>query len=158
MNLKRKITGVISVALICVFSVTIVCNAMLFTVSSVTQENTNWCWAACSEVVGRFNGGNVSQSTIVRYIFGSSTINSAATASQTAKAATYASDNVEWTNTGVLSETEAHERVNVKFQMYIIGMRSNTSNSGHMYVVHGLDGTQLRIYNTLNGRSQWVLY
>ena len=123
MKMKRKIMGVVSVAFICVFSVTIICNAMLFAVSSVTQEKTNWCWAACSEIVGRFNGGNVSQDTIVRYIFGSSTINSAATSSQTARAATYASDNVEWTNTGVLSETEAHERVNVRFQMYIIGMR-----------------------------------
>lgn len=27
-----------------------------------------------------------------------------------------------------------------------------------MYVVHGSDGVQLRIYNTLNGMSQWVPY
>lgn len=75
------------------------------------------------KIMGVVSVSSVSQDTIVRYIFGSSTINSAATSSQTARAATYASDNVEWTNTGVLSETEAHERVNVRFQMYIIGMR-----------------------------------
>lgn len=41
-----------------------------FTFRSASQAQSQWCWAACIEMVARHYGHNLSQTTIVRSVFG----------------------------------------------------------------------------------------
>ncbi|WP_018883963.1 papain-like cysteine protease family protein [Paenibacillus massiliensis] len=50
---------------------------MLLDIPTYKQEKTKWCWAASSQMVIEYLGGNKSQSQIVKYIKGS-TINAGA--------------------------------------------------------------------------------
>ena len=66
-------------------------NNELDVVASI-QEKSNWCWAACAQMAGRYisGGGIRSQSAIVEYIKGH-TNDVPSTIDETAQAATYAS-------------------------------------------------------------------
>ncbi len=58
-------------------------------VTRYSQEKSNWCWAACSKMIGHFHGHNKTQSQIVVHVKNAN-VNEAATDSEVVKAIKYA--------------------------------------------------------------------
>jgi hypothetical protein len=43
----------------------------LLSVPAIKQEQSNWCWAAVTEMIADFLGANATQTDIVKYVKGS---------------------------------------------------------------------------------------
>lgn len=64
--------------IVTVLMLSLVCNAALayvdyelLSIPVSQQEKSNWCWAACTQMVCKFYGENPSQADIVTFTFGS---------------------------------------------------------------------------------------
>lgn len=153
---RKKIFTTLSLLMLLVFSTTLVCSAATLIISTVRQERSNWCWAACSEMVGKWKYGNRSQTQIVTHIKGSA-VNEPASSSETARAATYASNNnASFTSGGRLSLNTVTSMINNRNNPLIAGCSG--SGVGHMLVVHGVSGNDFFICDPATGRSSWVNY
>ena len=67
----------------------------LLNIQSATQLKSNWCWAACALMAGRFKVPStmINQNSIVQYIKGSSTNNDAGSIYETESATEYVTNN-----------------------------------------------------------------
>ena len=104
--MRRKLEVFTVFLLITVFISSATVYAGTLGVNSVIQQKSNWCWAACAEIVGKYENptSNRTQSDAVNYIKGSSSINSTGTSGETAKAAKYISCSVaDYYTTGIFS-------------------------------------------------------
>lgn len=97
---KRKILSIIIaviIALNCfsVFAIATPRTTQYHGISGITrvkQAKSNWCWAACSEMVGKhYNSASGQNQYSIVYHFNNNYDNVTATGAQTAAAATYAS-------------------------------------------------------------------
>lgn len=146
--MKKIITVILAILVtassICYYNLKPV-NADSPTTISVTvyqQENTNWCWAACAKMVGKYYSGTaISQSNIVKYIKGV-VVNEMATVTQTKNAATYASSG--WKtfsimSSGSVSFSTIQTKINAgKLMISACGVYSGgTRIGGHMMVLNG---------------------
>lgn len=61
-------------------------------VTRYSQQKSNWCWAACSKMIGHYHGKNKTQGQIVTHVKGSE-VNEAASDSEMVKALKYANGN-----------------------------------------------------------------
>lgn len=159
MRKSKKLLSVATLTLLLALNLTIVCNAGTLIMTNVKQEKSNWCWAACSQMVGTWKWGNKTQSDIVRYTYGSSLPNYTASSSQTAFAATYASNNnATWTVGSTLFLSEVTTQINSRNNPVIAGCLYNSGSGGHMLVVRGVSNNSLLISDPGKGSSEWVNY
>mgnify|MGYP000959966147 CR=1 FL=1 len=95
--MKRRLSIVIMAALLIIsFVVPVLAASRTLGVSEIDQNKTKWCWAACSEMIGKYynSGSNRDQYDIVRKIKGN-TNNQGGSISNVCDAIKYASvDNV----------------------------------------------------------------
>src|SRR5699024_5445461 len=106
---------------------------------------------------GKWKYGNRSQFQIVTHVKGIA-VNESGSASETAKGATFASNyNANFTNGGRLSLNQVTDIINNNNNPLIAGCAGN-SLVGHMFVIHGVSGSDLLICDPKDASSKWVNY
>lgn len=157
MGKKVKVILLSSVFCMMVMASVIVCNAGTLVISQVTQERDRWCWAACAEMVGRWNYGSHSQSDIVSYVKGS-VVNEYGNIDEATLGTAYASNfDGEFINGGKFVESSVKYIINTWNEPIIAGLRGNWG-AGHMVVIHGYNDGDLYICDPADGSSTWVSY
>lgn len=157
--MRKRLMSITSIVLLIVLCLTVVCNASYLRMDNVRQEKSNWCWAACSQMVGTWKWGNKTQTDIVRYMFGSSVPNTMASASQTATAATYASNNnATWSvKSDSLFLSEVRTQINSRSNPVIACCKYSSASGGHMLVVKGVNSNNaILVSDPGTGSSEWV--
>lgn len=137
-------------------------NYKFLSVTKYAQEKSNWCWAACAKMLGKYyTGVAMSQSDIVTYVQGSSSGNNLATGNDTKKALTYATSRVV-TFTGVQSYSAIENRIYVGEKPFCINV-IKSNGIGHLHVVNGINGLpaseQINLIDpSPNNGSKWYQY
>lgn len=162
MHLRKSKTLSFLVALVMAFSVFVTyaptASAVIYekslSVPIKTQQYSNWCWAGCAEMVGKYinPGASRSQSAIVSYVKGHP-INEGANVNETASASRYASHEkkyfssqftlggTNWSYSTIRSRIDANTPV-----IMLAGRYSGATRiGGHFVVCYGY--TQNTIYN-----------
>lgn len=109
----------------------------LLSVPAYQQEQSNWCWAACSKsIIQYFKGASPTQSNIVKFVFGS-VVNQGATASQTQSAL------ANWNVTSSkllspLSYAAVQSQINNNHPIIAV-LQIGTTLSGHDNLIRGYD-------------------
>lgn len=114
-------------------------------VNRTRQSKDNWCWAACSEMVGGYEVNNYrTQSDIVEYIKGSSSIDEGGTNDEIRRSVDYASRNskVSYIQNSPFSYEKVIDKIDANKPFILTILWSSTN--GHAIVCSG--------YN-LNARS-----
>lgn len=105
----------------------------LLNIAAVQQEQSNWCWAASTEMVADYFGANATQTDIVRYVKGS-VVNETGTVYDIQKGLSH----YNISSTPVLSslsfQTIVNQINNGQPQVAIIRW---ASGGGHAYVIRG---------------------
>lgn len=116
-------------------------------VPQYTQENTNWCWVAAAQMAGKYkySASTRTQTQIVEYITGSSTMNDPGTIWQTANATEYVTNNTYNLSAALLS-TWSWEKIKTSIDNgYPVIALVRSNGSGHYYVIRGYDPTTNKI-------------
>ena len=130
-------------------------------VTPVSQEKTNWCWAASALMIGNnLSYSNYSQSDIVKYIKGSADVNKYGSVLELANAIEYVTDN-KYNALSRYPFTLTFEQ----FQHTISNWKPVASlvqgnGTGHFYVVYGYnaDTNSLYIIDPSGGKKLTVDY
>lgn len=103
------------------------------------QRDTNWCWAACTQMVLNYQGVNVTQEEIVERVFGAKE-NNPAGAKEIVKGASGWYVNGHQINAGYDYPLSPQKLINDLVSKYplIIGLRMPGQNIGHAYVLTGI--------------------
>lgn len=112
--------------------------ARTLSITQVVQAKTNWCWAACSEMVGRYQNSNSTrdQWAVVKEVKGSSYPNDGGTTSEIQQGIRYASVNtVTYTNSSTLTFAK-HESHIDNSDPLVVWMSWNSGNA-HVVVCAG---------------------
>lgn len=137
-------------------------NYKRLTVTKYSQEKSNWCWAACAKMLGKYYTGNaISQSNIVAYTQGSSSGNSVATGTEIKKAITYATSSTV-TFSGVQSYATMENKIYVGEKPFAITIKKE-NGYGHLNVVNGINGLvaseQINLIDPVaNNGTKWYEY
>lgn len=122
-----------------------------------TQEKSNWCWAACAKMVGKYFGCSHSQSAIVTEIKGS-TVNSGASDTEVRHALQYAV-NYKYTVGFFGVPTFSTVKTNIVTNHYPIVAKINWNSGGaHDEVITGTNSSSQVYLVDPNKSNQWVLY
>lgn len=123
-----------------------------YTITPVQQQETWWCWAACSEMTGKFyykyktqKDSSKTQRDAVYYVFGNYN-NQGATLSQTALAEQYVGlSTFPYTpifTTGSTTSSYSYSTIKSHINLnkpLIAGLKQTDANSGHMVVLRGYE-------------------
>ena len=128
-------------------------------VSPVRQRtNYNWCWAACVEMIGKYEYLNCTknQTDIVTYIYGSP-VNKPANVVQITNSLNYATNYtiLHYYIRNCLSKSELYNKILSYKPVCFLGRNSvNSSALGHTVTIMGFEKTKNIIYfiNPLTGR------
>lgn len=143
---KRKILSIIIaviIALNCfsVFAIATTRTTQYHGISGITrvkQAKSNWCWAACSEMVGKhYNSASGQNQYSIVYHFNNNYDNVTATGAQTAAAASYASGGTHTFT--YMSSTLQFSRIVARMQSNqpVIAGLTNWAGYGHLVVIYG---------------------
>lgn len=136
---RRLLTVPIIVILFMSFSVSVFAASKLLGVSEIDQNKTNWCWAACSEMIGKYyNGGsNRDQYDIVKKIKGN-TNNQPGTVSDICAAIKYVSnDSVTFTGQySALSFSSCRNEIDGS-DPFIVWLQGKNGAIGHVVIASG---------------------
>ncbi len=109
-------------------------------VKKISQNNSNWCWAATSSMVGNYYGRSLSQRDICVYVKGSA-VNQTASFTETVTALSYAT-NKSVTQTTTLSFNSLKSIIS-SLKPFLLRIAWNGgTGSGHLYVVSGFKDSQ----------------
>lgn len=138
-------------------------------VNKVEQKKSNWCWAACAEMLGKYENPttNKDQYSVVKYLKGTSNNsypNVGGTATDIATGAQYVAD-----GNGVFyysNEQKSYYDLNDIVNNYNnpIGMIFNVYNNGKSYGLHSMilyqvdSKYELHFYDPEGGRDYYVSY
>ncbi|OPX41914.1 hypothetical protein CLHUN_42030 [Ruminiclostridium hungatei] len=132
-NKSRKVSRLIAVILILVLFTQSIFAAST-NVSPITQEKSNWCWAACIRSILQ---GSESQSSIVSYIMGPSLPNFTADSAQVRRAINHFASNV-YTERFTTTLNYKSIKSNIDQGYPIIALIIGRNNSvGHYIVIFG---------------------
>ena len=135
----------------------------LINVTKYSQEMSNWCWAASAQMLGKYyTGTKTSQASIVQYVKGSSSSNTAAVDSETRLAISYAvGSSYLVTASGVKNYSTLENKIYNQEKPFAIRIRW-ASGGGHIFVVSGVNGAvadYLHLINpNANRANQWHSY
>jgi len=144
-------------------------------VTIVTQSKSNWCWAACAEMIGKYykpSWNFRNQSSIVKYVKGS-TINQSGSLYESAKGTKYCAYNKKsfsyigvsqytgiWTWDRIRTEVDNGNPLQACAGYYNNGQR----NGGHIVVIYGWllnnsnDTYYIRYIDPWDGTQKLCLY
>ncbi len=157
MNNKKKgtVACIVSFIVIAVFVLQVNASTYNLNVTKYSQEKSNWCWAACAKMVGKYYGYNLSQSAICIYVKGSA-VNEAASLSEVTKAIGYASKKI--ISQSGIAQSQAFS-INIKANKPCVLRIGWNSGGGHVYVISGIqegvpfDDTYLYMIDPISGNS-----
>ena len=137
--------------------------ARTLSISQVVQAKTNWCWAASSEMVGRYQNSSSTrdQWDIVKYIKGSSYPNEGGSNSEIEKAIRYASENTVTYNTSNTLTFANHENHIDNSDPLVVRMDWNSGgahavvcagyktsgSTNYIYLIDPIEDTTKEYYN-----------
>lgn len=140
--MKRKFVCLIIVVLMTCLLIPLPANALcMLNVPQITQLNSNWCWAACALMTGKFLYPNTmqSQASTVAYIKGSSSNNDPGSIFETADAVFYVTNGTYYYVTTLLIPLNFNQiKTSINNSYPVIALVRN-SGSGHYYVIRGYD-------------------
>lgn len=127
----------------------------------VRQAKSNWCWAACAEMVGRYeeSGSTRSQWDVVMHVKGTSD-NVVGTAEETALGAAFVCYNVSSfvATHRAFNEADIQDTINRAGNPLVVGIVWGGIGGGHMMVVDGYDSGQVRVIDPADGSTRWMSY
>ena len=115
---------------------------VLLNVQSATQLKSNWCWAACALMAGRYKVPStmVNQNSIVQYIKGSSTNNDPGSIYETESATEYVTNNTYTLSSTVIFFPLSFAQIKTSISnLYPVIALVRGSGTGHYYVIRGYD-------------------
>lgn len=133
------------------------------------QQKSNWCWAACAEMVAEYRRPNSrNQSAIVTHIKGS-TVNDTASYTERAQATTYATYNeinfIGMGTTRIYSTLRTHLSEYRPLSLGFGKYENNVRTSGHAMVCLGYvkvgsnaNNNKIFIYDVNDGQYYWFTY
>lgn len=137
--------------------------ARTLSINQVVQAKSKWCWAASSEMVGRYHNSNSTrdQWDIVKYIKGSNYPNEGGSNSEIEKAIRYASvDTVTYTTSNILSFDEHKKHIDnsnpivVRMDWDSGGAHAvvcagykTSGGSNYIYIIDPIEDTTMEYYN-----------
>lgn len=135
----RLLTFSVVVALFFALAIPAFAASKTLGVSEIDQNKTKWCWAACSEMIGKYydSGSNRDQYDLVEYIKGN-TDNQAGTASNICDAIKYVSNNcVTFTSkSSALSFSECETEID-NSDPFIVWLQGKNGAISHVIVASG---------------------
>lgn len=145
---RTKITLRCAISVLFITLITLSQNtyAAQLNITHVYQEQTNWCWAAASQMVLSFYDVSKTQTAIVTYIKGSP-VNEGGSEQDIQKV--LSNNGVPATVSGVLSQTAVNEAAN-KGKPFVIAWYW-TAGGGHAVTYDGYEGTQYYIHDPWYG-------
>lgn len=160
---KTKIVVRVMIIIVCVLLQMSFVSAASYKVSvkKYAQEKSNWCWAACSQMMGNYYLKNYSQSTICKHVKGK-VVNKGASLKEVTKALQY-STKKPVVQGGRIAFKGIRKALKNKKPL-VLRMQWNVGG-GHVYVVSGArdaSGPQLKglyLINPVKGHANaWAGY
>ncbi len=138
--MKQKLFTIIAALLLVIsLSITALAASTTLGVSEIDQNKTNWCWAACSEMIGKYynNTSNRDQYDIVEEIKGN-TNNQTGTSSDICSAINYASVNsvTFQTSESALSFSSCQTEIN-NSDPFVVWLQGKNGSVSHVVVAAG---------------------
>lgn len=157
----KKIVALLLFLTIISSSESVYANSYEISVYKYSQEQSNWCWAACAKMIGNYYGHYKTQSSICSYVKGS-VANKTANLSEVTKAIEYASGRDAY-HIGVAEfsvfcvQMQIKRPAVIRIQWY--------GGGGHVYVVtgaceqSGVSEASLRLIDPIDGvREKYYPY
>lgn len=135
--------------------------AFLGGVQRVQQAKSNWCWAAGAEMVGAYKTTYPKdQWAIVGFIYGTSYPNVAGSISNVVSGVEYASNYTkDARSSAFISLTSLTNEISAKQHPVLIRIGWSNSNSGHVVVASGYNGSDIKIIDPWeNTATQYYTY
>lgn len=166
LNIKR-IVALMSV-MILVLGSTLSANAVTtLGVNYIKQEKTQWCWAASSQMTGKYvyPSATATQTQIVTHVKGSN-INEPATVDETVNATMFVTnDTINFSyayNPFSFATVKNYINAGLPIQPLVHKTYSDGAQSGHYYVIYGYNetsaGNYLYIVDPWDGYGKYVSY
>lgn len=133
------------ISLFLLFSLSLTARAAQLNVTRYKQVKSNWCWAACAQMIGHYFGYSYDQYDINLSVKGNTTNNQSASLDEVTNAVNYATGHDF--NYGLFSSLERFQlddEINVDEIPLIMRMQWN-SGGGHVLVLCGVTGNNLTL-------------
>lgn len=154
-KIKKGISAFLVVAMLFAIAIDACAAQRTVAVARYTQERSQWCWAACAQMIGKaVTYSAKSQSSICTKIFGT-VKNTGATAAQTKTALAYTTGKT-CKNTGLISNASVQTEIN-QDQPFIAGILWN-SGGGHMVTVYGYSDSKVAIIDPESSATKGSRY
>lgn len=115
-------------------------------VRRVEQQESKWCWAACSEMVGKYGtSSKLTQRDAVRLIWGDTYPNKAGTVANMVSCVQYISDYKKKAKSVSCLLSLENIKNNINAGKPMIGRISWTNGDGHAVVFSGYNDAKIRI-------------